>query len=253
VGAAPFHVTTSTLRLGQALFRLRSLTPVPVLAVCAVLLWRSRGVPGPGGAGVDAALDALGVALAVAGQALRFFTLGRVPEGTSGQDLHLTASTLNTRGPYAHVRNPLYVGNLGITLGLLCLAHDGWVYALGLGFFFFEYFFIIRAEENYLREKFGAAFDDFCSRVPRWVPRLTPATEGTLRGGGFDWKRALKKEVNPFSAWMTGVVGLWAWEWWARGTLSQVRLSALGALEAAVLLTLLTVKAWKKGWILRGA
>lgn len=241
--------TTSTLRLGQVLFRLRSLTPVPVLLAGGWLLWRSRGVAGPGGPAVDAAMDALGLGLALAGQALRFGVLGQVPEGTSGQNLTLQASTLNTRGPYARVRNPLYVGNLGIVLGLLCIAHQPWVYALGLGFFFGEYFFIIRAEESFLRGKFGAPFDEYCRKVPRWVPRLTAAWPGELRGGGFDWRRALKKEINPFAAWASGALALFGWQGWARGGSSDGRLWLLGGLELAVLLALGAVKVWKKGWL----
>ncbi len=241
-------MTTTTLRVGQALFRLRSLTPVPVLGLCAFLLWRSRG-EAPFGPGVDAALDAVGLLLAAAGQALRFAVLGQVPEGTSGQNLTLQASTLNTRGPYAFVRNPLYLGNLGIVLGLLCVAGEPWVALVALAFFFGEYFFIICAEESFLRGRFGAAFDDFCAKVPRWVPRLSPAYPGALRAGAFDWTRALKKEVNPFAAWASGALALFAWEWWARGALAGARLWALAAAEGVVLLALLGIKAWKKGWL----
>lgn len=235
--------------LGQVLFRLRSLTPLPVVLACLWLLARSRGVAGPGGPPVDLALDVVGVLLACAGQALRFYTLGQVPEGTSGQDLWLKASTLNTRGPYAFVRNPLYVGNLGIVLGLLLVANEPWVYALGLGFFFGEYFFIIRAEERFLRERFGEAFDEFCRRVPRWVPRLAPGYEGALRAGAFDARRAVKKEINPLSAWITGAAGLLAWESYARGTLSTPLLALLVAVEAIVVMALIIIKAWKKGWL----
>ncbi|MBE2249724.1 MAG: hypothetical protein IAE78_09250 [Myxococcus sp.] len=242
-------MASSTLTLGRVLFRLRSLTPVPVLALCVWVLWRSRAEPGPGGADVDFAFDLLGLTLAIAGQVLRFYVLGRVPEGTSGQNLSIQASTLNTTGPYAYVRNPLYVGNLGIVLGLCFIAHQPWVYALALGFFFGEYFFIIRAEEDFLRSKFGAAFDEFCEVVPRWVPRLTPATKGSLRAGGFDWRRALKKEINPFSAWSLGAIGLWAWESAARGTLSTGWLAGFVSAGAMVLVSLLVVKAWKKGWL----
>lgn len=239
------------LSLGQLLFRFRSLTPVPVLALLAWRLWATRAEAGPGGPSLDAALNLLGIAVAFAGQALRFWTLGQVPEGTSGQGFVLEASTLNTRGPYAHVRNPLYVGNLGICLGLMLVAHDVWVYALGLGFFFGEYFFIIRAEENFLRGQFGAAFDDFCSKVPRWIPRLSPAYPGQLRAG-FDVRRALKKEHNPFAAWASGLLLLLGWELWVRGALSPTASAVLLALEVAVLAFFATVKAYKRGWILRG-
>ncbi len=195
---------------------------------------------------MDLLLDVLGIAVALAGQALRFYTLGQVPEGTSGQGDVLQATTLNTRGPYAHVRNPLYVGNLGIVLGLLLIANDPWVYAIGLGFFFGEYFFIIRAEENFLRGLYGAQFDEFCARVPRWVPRLSPAYEGKLRQG-FDVRRALKKEHNPFTAWATGAIVLLGWEAWARGTLEAGMIAALVALEAMVLVSFAVIKAYKRG------
>lgn len=242
-------VTSSTERLGQVLFRLRSLTPVPVILVCAWALWTQQGAPGPGGADVDFALDLVGLALAIVGQVLRFYVLGWVPEGTSGQNLSIQASTLNTTGPYAYVRNPLYVGNLGIVLGLCCIAHHPWVYVATLVFFFGEYFFIIRAEEAFLRSKFGEAFDEFCRTVPRWIPRLSPAKPGALRSGGFDWRRALKKEINPFSAWALGAVLLLGWELHARGGLTVNVLGALVALSVMVLVGLLVVKAWKKGWL----
>lgn len=242
-------VTSSTLAVGQKLFRLRSLTPVPVIAVCAWLLWTAQGQPGPGGAGVDLALDVVGLLLACSGQVLRFYVLGRVPEGTSGQNLSIQASTLNTTGPYAFVRNPLYVGNLGIVLGLCLMAHVPLIYPVVLGFFFGEYHFIIRAEEAFLRSKFGEAFDEFVRTVPRWVPRLTPAKRGALREGGFDWRRALKKEINPFAAWALGALVLFGWQQHARGGLPPEVLGALVSVAAMVLVSLLVIKAWKKGWL----
>lgn len=239
-------VTTTTLRVGQGLFRLRSLTPVPVVALCGWLLWVSRTeVPA-----LDGALTFAGLTLACLGQALRYFTLGWVPEGTSGQNLTIQASTLNTRGPYAYVRNPLYVGNLGIVAGLLCLTNRWPVTVIGLGFFFGEYFFIIRAEEHFLRSRFGAAFDAFCANVPRWVPRLTPAyPEGQLREGTFDWRRALKKEINPFTAWVSAAIAVVIFQRWARGTLDLRTTCVLLGLLGGTLLGLLIIKAWKKGWL----
>ena len=239
----------ATLRLGQTLFRFRSFTPVPVLVLMGWLLFRSRGEYGPGGALTDAVFDQVGLLFALLGQALRFYVLGWVPEGTSGQSNRLEASVLNMRGPYAYVRNPLYVGNLLICLGLMLIAHDVWVYALGLTFFFGEYFFIIRAEENFLRDKFGVAFDDYCAKVPRWMPRSTPAFGGALRDGSFDFKRALKKEHNPFAAWATGAVALLAWEHWARGTLTQSMMMWLGVIEGVVLIAFVSIKTWKRGWL----
>jgi protein-S-isoprenylcysteine O-methyltransferase Ste14 len=240
--------TSGAVGFGRVLFRFRSFTPVPVIAVLALLLWHSRAVPGPGGLLIDSALDALGLVVAMLGQALRFYTLGLVPEGTSGQGSALEATSLNTRGPYAHVRNPLYLGNLGIVLGLLLIAHHSWAYAIGLAFFFGEYFFIIRAEEQFLRGHFGERFDEFRRKVPRWIPRLTRAYPGALRTR-FDLPRALRKEHNPFAAWATGAVVLLAWERWARGFLSPSLAWTLVAIQLAVVATFLGVKGWKHRWL----
>jgi protein-S-isoprenylcysteine O-methyltransferase Ste14 len=236
----------ASLSLGRWLFQFRSFTPVPVIAALIWLLWRSRGVPGPGGAQVDDWLNVAGLGMAALGQALRFYTLGQVPEGTSGQGSKLEAQTLNTRGPYAYVRNPLYLGNLGICAGLLLIANDPLAYLLGLAFFFGEYFFIIRAEENFLRSRFGAAFDAYTKQVRRWIPRLTPSTVGALRTG-FDVRRALFKEHNPFATWGLGAILLLYWEGHARGTLTPPMRWAFGAAALVVLLFFATVKSFKRG------
>jgi protein-S-isoprenylcysteine O-methyltransferase Ste14 len=238
----------STIGLGNVLFRFRSFTPVPVILLLGWLLWRSRSRPGPGGAEVDALLNALGVLVALAGQALRFYTLGQVPEGTSGQGSRLEAVTLNTRGPYAYVRNPLYVGNLGICLGLLLIAHDPYVYLGGLLFFFGEYFFIIRAEESFLLSRFGQAYEEYLGKVPRWIPRLSPAYAGRLRTE-FDLRRALKKEHNPFTAWASGAVLLLGWELAARDSLAPQALALLVSVESVVLASFALIKAYKRGWL----
>jgi protein-S-isoprenylcysteine O-methyltransferase Ste14 len=236
---------------GQSLFRLRTLTPMPVIGVCLVLLYKSRQAAPWTGDELDALFDLLGLALCFAGQGLRLYTLGWVPEGTSGQDLTLQASTLNTKGPYAYVRNPLYVGNLGIIVGLLLVANDPWVALIALVFFFANYHFIINAEEAFLLSRFGAAYDEYRAKVSRWLPRSAPAYEGALRDGSFDWARAVKKEINPFSLWATGFLLLVIWENLMRRELEDFE-PAFIALWAAIFLvwsSALMVKAWKKGWI----
>jgi protein-S-isoprenylcysteine O-methyltransferase Ste14 len=243
--------STATTRLGTLLFKLRSFTPVPLIALLGWELWRTRAAPGPGGPTVDAMLDVAGILVALAGQTLRFYTLAQARDGTSGQDDVLEAKALNTRGPYAHVRNPLYLGNLGICLGLMLVANDAWVYVLGLAFFFGQYFFIIRAEEAFLRTQHGAAYEEFLARVPRWIPRLTPAYEGKLNAR-FDWSRGLKKEHNPFAAWASGVILLLGWEWYARETLTPRALALLAAMLAAVLAAFGLIKAYKRRWLFAG-
>ena len=221
-------------RAGQVLFRWRSFTPVPLVVAAVPLLWRSRGP-------AHWAWLAAGLLLCVLGQALRAWVLGQVPDGTSGQNEALIATQLNTRGPYAHTRNPLYLGNLGITLGLCLVAHDPLLLALTAALFGLQYRAIIAAEEGFLRGQFGAAYDAYCARVPRFWPRLGEA--GSI--GSFNWRRALKKEHNPAASWLLLCVLLKARDsrgpWWPY------------ALAFGILVALwLCVKGWKHAWLSGG-
>lgn len=104
-------------------------------------------------------------------------------------------SELTQTGPYAHTRNPLYLGSMLIAAGF-AVALLSWLLAavLAAGFAII-YIPVIASEERFLRGAF-AGFDDYCRRVPRLVPRLTPvpapASEVTQaisagEGGGFSF------------------------------------------------------------------
>jgi hypothetical protein len=83
---------------------------------------------------------------------------------------------LTVTGPYAHVRNPLYLGSMLIAGGF-ALALLSWPVALVLALGFAAiYVPVIASEERFLRTAF-AGFDDYCRRVPRMIPRLTPASQ----------------------------------------------------------------------------
>jgi protein-S-isoprenylcysteine O-methyltransferase Ste14 len=177
--------------LGRFLFRWRSFTPLLLLAAAVPLLSGSRGPASP-------AWLYAGLLLCLAGQALRAWVLGQVPDGTSGQNEKLIATSLNTAGPYALSRNPLYLGNLCITLGLSAVAHDPWLLLLAAALFWLQYRAIIAAEEDFLRSRFGAEFEAYCARVPRFWPRLRHAAAPHP----WDFRRALRKEHNPAASWI---------------------------------------------------
>lgn len=77
-------------------------------------------------------------------------------------------------GLYRYVRNPMYVAVLslifgqGLLFGCVRLLEYGLV--VWLGFFAF----VLLYEEPALRRKFGEEYEEFCARVPRWIPRLKP-------------------------------------------------------------------------------
>ena len=220
-------------RVGRLLFRWRSFTPVLLLAVAVPLLARSRGAHHP-------MWIAVGFVVCVLGQALRAWVLGGVPDGTSGQNERLIATELNTSGPYAFTRNPLYLGNLLITLGLCAIAHDAILASLAAALFAVQYRAIIAAEETFLSEKFGARFDEYASRVPRFWPR--PGAAASPR----QWSRAraLRKEHTPAATWLALATLLLGWDARAAGRSFTPHAIAL----AVIALGWLAVKAWKHGW-----
>jgi protein-S-isoprenylcysteine O-methyltransferase Ste14 len=81
---------------------------------------------------------------------------------------------LTQTGPYAHTRNPLYLGSMLMAAGF-AVALLSWPVALVLAVgFAVIYVPVIASEERFLRGAFHG-FDDYCRRVPRLIPRLTPA------------------------------------------------------------------------------
>jgi hypothetical protein len=83
---------------------------------------------------------------------------------------------LTVTGPYAHVRNPLYLGSVLIAAGF-AVALLSWAVALVLALGFAAiYVPVIASEERFLRATF-TGFDDYCRQVPRLIPRLTAASQ----------------------------------------------------------------------------
>lgn len=83
-------------------------------------------------------------------------------------------SELTMTGPYAHVRNPLYLGSILIAAGFaVALMSLPFAIAL-LVFFLLIYVPVIASEEAFLRDTF-LEFEWYCARVPRLIPRITPA------------------------------------------------------------------------------
>jgi len=113
------------------------------------------------------------------GLALRGYAAGYVKKN---QELTMT-------GPYAHVRNPLYLGSILIAAGF-AVALMSWPFAAVLAaFFLLIYIPVIASEEAFLRDTF-LEFEWYCARVPRLIPRITPVQrpDGDRNdGGGFSF------------------------------------------------------------------
>lgn len=163
-------------RLGAWLFVNRGWLPVPLLIGMALTPLR---------------FPFLGLAVLALGEAIRFWAVGHIglPSRTRGDGAHRVVDT----GPYAAVRNPLYVGNIVLFTGLGVMA---WPWALlAAPLLALHYHFIVRWEEANLRQKLGAAYVEYCSRVPRWLP-----DPGASVRSGWDLGQAFRSERSTLLA-----------------------------------------------------
>jgi len=163
-----------------------------LLAIPAVLL-AAFGKP-------SAFSIAVGLPVALAGELIRCWAVGY--SGVTTREDHVVAPELVTAGPYAYVRNPLYVGNF-ITAAGFAIAFTGGnsfgkraaLIAASLGTMAAVYTTIIPHEEQYLRSQFGEPYEWYCKSVPQIVPALEPQSDD--RG---EWKPDViaKAETNTF-------------------------------------------------------
>lgn len=127
---------------------------------------------------------AAGLPIAFVGEAIRCWAVGYSGVTTRGD--HVEAPALVTAGPYAHVRNPLYVGNF-ITAAGFAIAFTGknsffqrvTLLAASLGTMAAVYATIIPHEEQFLRSQFGEEFAAYCESVPPLMPLAEPAPGGS--------------------------------------------------------------------------
>jgi hypothetical protein len=95
----------------------------------------------------------------------------RRARGGGGPGLEIPPHTLVTSGPYAVVRNPMYLGHLLFLTGLSITLRSplAALLTLGVAVWFDRR---VREDEARLRARFGAAFEAYCARVGRWLPGL---------------------------------------------------------------------------------
>jgi protein-S-isoprenylcysteine O-methyltransferase Ste14 len=96
-------------------------------------------------------------------------------------------------GPYTYVRNPLYIANIVIAVGLSILSESFWLVPFSTLYFFLLYHFVVLYEENRLLKKWGDEYQAYRDEVPRWIPRFE-IFYGT-RDNGFKWIHSFKAEL----------------------------------------------------------
>jgi protein-S-isoprenylcysteine O-methyltransferase Ste14 len=113
---------------------------------------------------------------ALLGEAIRVWASGHIEK----------TRTLATGGPYAHTRNPLYVGSLLLALAAGAAAGSPWGIAVLGAYLLAFYPFVVREEAAFLRARFPVEYAEWEKAVPLFLPRLRPAGP---RGSRFSWAR----------------------------------------------------------------
>ncbi|MEY3700935.1 MAG: hypothetical protein RLZZ25_1699 [Gemmatimonadota bacterium] len=163
------------------LFRNRGWLPVPFLLVPLLA---------PGGMALRTTI--IGAVLMLLGEAWRMW--GVATAGTVTRRRSRNVQKLVNHGPFAWSRNPLYVGNFLIWMGVITISGVLWFLPVAILLFALEYFYIVRYEEGVLESIFGREYLDYKARVPRWIPR-PPATGSA---GEFFWAEAWRSEISTF-------------------------------------------------------
>ena len=216
------------IRIGNFFFHYRN----ALFPLVFVLLF----IPGPNLFPTDTLAIAIGLSIAIAGQLIRAITIGLVYIIRGGRNRQVFAKGLVQTGMFAHCRNPLYVGNVLICLGVGVTANSLLFLAIGMPFLLFAYSAIIAAEENYLHEKFGQEFEDYCKRVPRWIPIFSGILQ-TAQSMDFKWRRLIVKEYGSTFCWMAGVCAVLIKNRWLQvRTFSDLQIYCL--ISTLVLVTL---------------
>lgn len=166
-------------------FLFRRRTFIVLLGMLALAFW----------ARPDLEMLVAGVILAAVAEAWRIWAAGTI---------HKTEE-LTTGGPYAHVRHPLYVGSFVHSLAY-CFMSGHWQSFLWVPpLFSLVYGAAVFTEEAMLNKIFGEQYAAYSRKVPRFIPRLTPATGGR---GQFSWRQVLENKEYVNIIWVALLTGL---------------------------------------------
>ncbi len=185
-------------RQGNWLFRNRSYLPLLGFPILFIALRNSEYLERVFGEPVDTFWEFFSMSISFLGLAIRCLVAGYAPRGTSGRNTKSqVAEVLNTTGMYSVARNPLYLGNFVIILGATLFIQVWWLaFIVWVGFWLY-YERIILAEEEFLRNKFGATFLKWAEKTPIFFPNPRNWKSPDLP---FSFKTVLRREFSTFFA-----------------------------------------------------
>lgn len=173
----------------EKIFKYRSYTPVPFLLL--MFLYEN----------INIWSLIIGFIISLTGEMIRLWGVSY-----AGSETRTTGKVGGTylviSGPFAYVRNPLYLGNmiLYFGIGIMSFALFPYLQAAAMIFFYFQYLIIVKEEEKYLRQSFGKEYDEFYKNVPRFIPRITPYENGTIKQPSYNLNAGIKSERRTLQA-----------------------------------------------------
>ena len=210
-GQTPTETPTAA-RVGGWLFAHRTSLPVPLaVAILAIPSTQTRAVT---------ATILGGLALTLTGELVRLLAVRHI--GVISRTRSERLGPLIDTGPFALVRNPLYLGNIALWTGFALTARLLWLAPIVIVALGAVYHAIVRWEEGLLDARVGEAYRDYSMRVPRWLPknfrlqtsnvRLEPSDlrpETSRLRLVFSWRDTLFSERGTLLAMAAGYVLLW--------------------------------------------
>lgn len=224
---------------GNFLFHTRNVL-FPVLIVLLILLWPPVAIDHVPGV----YYMIFGLIMILLGQGLRILTIGLSYIIRGGQKRRIYAEKLVTDGIFSHCRNPLYAGNLLIVVGFIFIAGNFTGILAGSLIFMSIYRLIVHSEETFLQSKFADAYKDYCTDVPRWIPRLA-GLQQSISQYQFDWPAVAVKEYGTIMTSLMVPLGLFAWKLNLSGRLDDYQ-SLLIGIAFIIMAAYATVRFLKK-------
>jgi protein-S-isoprenylcysteine O-methyltransferase Ste14 len=187
------------VRVGGSLFRWRTWVTLPIALALALLPSPPHAPP---------FLVWSGAALVASGELLRLWAIRHI--GVVSRTRSDRLGPLVATGPFARLRNPLYLGNIALWVGFAASAGLVWLIPPIVLLLAFEYHAIVRWEERLLEGRLGDDYKEYAARVPRWIPLVSPlSVNPQVSRLKFSWRDTLFSERGTLLAIAAGYVLLW--------------------------------------------
>ncbi len=154
------------MRAGAWLFRQRTWIPVPLFVALLAIPATERSNA--------TLLVAIGSVIVAVSEVIRLWAVHHI--GAISRTRSDRLGPLVRTGPFAIVRNPLYLANIALWVGFALIAQIAWIVPLFIVVLGMEYHAIVLWEEQLLQSRCGEEYREYMTEVPRWIPAFRTAS-----------------------------------------------------------------------------